>query len=285
MRFHQPSAETFIPDGLKISEALARVTHLGIGAHQDDLEFMAFHGILECFKQNSKCFGGVTCSDGSGSPRGGALSRLSDLEMKERRRLEQNQAAIVGRYGVMIQLAYPSDMIKNPNKTFLKNDLFSIIDRTRPEVVYTHNPADKHKTHIGGVIATIEAIRGLSRKTRPGRVIGCELWRDLDWMPDEEKILMDVSGGAKLAGELNSVFQTQIASGKRYDIATNGRRAANATFFDPNSMDAAREVIIGMDLTPLVQDETLNIVEFISVLIGRFHNRVKSDLLMSLGQT
>jgi LmbE family N-acetylglucosaminyl deacetylase len=54
------------------SEALARITHLGIGAHQDDLEFMAFHGILACFRmRDDRWFGGVTCTNGAGSSRTG----------------------------------------------------------------------------------------------------------------------------------------------------------------------------------------------------------------------
>ena len=31
-------AEFFIPDNLPIEEAIARTTHMGISAHQDDLE-------------------------------------------------------------------------------------------------------------------------------------------------------------------------------------------------------------------------------------------------------
>ena len=47
MKLHNPTAEIFIPDGLPVPAALKRITHLGIGAHQDDLEFMAFHGVLD----------------------------------------------------------------------------------------------------------------------------------------------------------------------------------------------------------------------------------------------
>ncbi|MEO6788927.1 MAG: PIG-L family deacetylase, partial [Chthoniobacteraceae bacterium] len=64
MKFHLPSADIFVPDGLPAADALARVTHLGIGAHQDDLEFMAFHGILQCFHSDTEWFGGVTCTNG-----------------------------------------------------------------------------------------------------------------------------------------------------------------------------------------------------------------------------
>src|SRR5438477_2097400 len=104
MKLHQPTAEIFIPDGTGPSEALKRITHLGIGAHQDDLEFMAFHGIIACYESNSEWFGGVTCTNGAGSARTGDFARFTDEEMCGIRREEQNEAARIGRYGVMIQL-------------------------------------------------------------------------------------------------------------------------------------------------------------------------------------
>ena len=75
--------------GNRPAEALARVTHLGIGAHQDDLEFMAFHGIKTCYHSDAEWFGGVTCTNGSGSSRTGAYGRFSDEEMMAVRREEQ----------------------------------------------------------------------------------------------------------------------------------------------------------------------------------------------------
>jgi hypothetical protein len=80
------AAEVFVPDGTAEDLALARITHLGIGAHQDDLEFMAFHGITECFGRDDRRFGGVTCTDGAGSARGGRYATLSDAEMATLRR-------------------------------------------------------------------------------------------------------------------------------------------------------------------------------------------------------
>jgi len=41
MKLHNSSAQIFIPDGTPVTRALQRITHLAIGAHQDDLEFMA----------------------------------------------------------------------------------------------------------------------------------------------------------------------------------------------------------------------------------------------------
>src|SRR5471032_1140519 len=101
MKFHLPSADIFIPDGLPAADALARISHLGIGAHQDDLEFMAFHGILECFASEKNWFGGVICTNGSSSARTGPYADFSDEQMMAVRRREQNAAAMIGRYGVM----------------------------------------------------------------------------------------------------------------------------------------------------------------------------------------
>ena len=284
MKFKIPTAQVFVPDGKPVAEALPRITHLGIGAHQDDLEFMAFHGILECFAKETRWFGGVTCTNGAGSSRTGAYEKYSDAQMMAVRRTEQNNAAIVGQYGVMIQLDYPSSAIKSATDPSLKNDLKEILAATRPEVVYTHNLADKHDTHIGVVIAALQAMRELPREQRPKRVIGCEVWRNLDWLNDPEKVLMDVGGRDNLAAALNGVFDSQIAGGKRYDLATLGRRAANATFFESHATDRSNQLIFGMDLTPLVADETTDIVAFAAGHIERFAADVKSKLNHRLGQ-
>ena len=48
MKFSKQGSCLFIPDGKPVDEAFSRVTHLAVGAHQDDIEFMAFHGALTC---------------------------------------------------------------------------------------------------------------------------------------------------------------------------------------------------------------------------------------------
>jgi LmbE family N-acetylglucosaminyl deacetylase len=284
MNLHLPTASLFIPDSLPETEALARITHLGIGAHQDDLEFMAFHGILECFARDDRWFGGVTCTDGAGSSRIGVYADFSDVQMKAIRRKEQDTAAVIGGYGAMFQLDHPSSAVKSATDLSLQQDISAILAATRPEVVYTHNPADKHDTHIGVTIATLLAIRAMPQEMRPRKIIGCEVWRNLDWMPDGEKILMDVSGRDNLAAALNGVFDSQIAGGKRYDLATLGRRSANATFFDSHSTDAATQLIFGMDLTPLIADDSLDISDFVCGAISRFRDDVRSKLNQRIGQ-
>jgi len=284
MQLRNPSADVFIPDGKAPPEALARITHLGVGAHQDDLEFMAFHGIQACYHSDTDWFGGVTCTNGAGSARAGSYEKFTDEEMIAVRRQEQRQAAIVGRHAAMIQLDYTSKILKDPADARLKDDLKDILAATRPRVVYTHNPADKHDTHVAVVVAVLQAIRELPREQRPQAMHGCEVWRDLDWLPDEEKVVHDVSGHENLAAALNGLFDSQIAGGKRYDLAVMGRRRANATFFDSHGVDQSDALSFAMDLTPLILDDTLDIVAYVSGFIDRFKADVTAKLRKQLEQ-
>lgn len=283
MKFNNPKTRVFIPDGKPADEALRRITHLGIGAHQDDLEFMAFHGILSCYHSDTEWFGGITCTNGAGSARIGPYAQFSDEQMRAVRLQEQETAATVGRYGAMIQLDYPSCAVKSSSDPSLKEDLKRILQATRPHVVYTHNLADKHDTHLGVVIAALEAIRELPADERPEAVYGCEIWRSLDWMPDEDKTVLDVSAHENLAAALNGVFDSQIAGGKRYDLATLGRRRANATFFESHATDRSQMVSFAMDLTPLVADPTRNIIDYVTALIQKLEIQVRSNLAKRLG--
>ena len=105
-------------------------------------------------------------------------------------------------------------------------------------------------------------------------VYGCEVWRDLDWLVDSEKTAMPISARPELARALNEVFATQIAGGKRYDLAVLGRRTANATFSNAHSTDQESAMQWAMDLTPLVQDDSLDPVAY---TVG-FIDRLKADV-------
>lgn len=283
MKLHNPGANVFIPDNIPVDEALNRVTHLGIGAHQDDLEIMAFHGILQCLHNARKWFGGVTCTDGRGSPRKGPYAEYTDDEIRLVRQREQNTAAVIGQYGVMLQLDYTSAAMKTPGNDDLKDDIKQILRAAHPSVIYTHNPADKHDTHVAVTVAVIRAIREIPRAERPQAVYGCEVWRNLDWMMDPDKVPLDVRGHESLAAALVGVFDSQIAGGKRYDLATIGRRQANARYFEPHAVDATDELWLAMDLTPLAHNDELGIVEYVGTFLQHFTDDVQSRLKHALG--
>lgn len=277
-----PLARIVAPDGLSGPDALRRTTHLGIGAHQDDLEFMAFHGILACYDRTDRWFGGVTITDGRGSSRAGKFKDWTDDEIAAERIREQEAAAVIGQYSFIAQLGFGSAAVRDARQTAVRDDLRRILEASRPEVVYLHNLADKHDTHVGCALRCLEALRQLPRADRPKQVYGCEVWRDLDWLVDSEKTPMPVSDRPELARALNEVFATQIAGGKRYDLAVLGRRTANATFSNAHATDQETAMQWAMDLTPLVQDDTLDPVAYATGFIDRLKADVTARLRKSL---
>ncbi len=283
MKLSQPHAHIFVPNGLPIEEAAASITHLGIGAHQDDLEIMAFHGIRECYGRSDRRFGGITCTDGAGSARVGVYADHSDDEMKLIRRHEQDEAAAVGDYAFMIQLGHPSSIVKSSTDRRLRDDLAAILELSNPRVVYTHNPADKHDTHIGVLVAALESLRALPPSRRPENLYGCEVWRGLDWMLDTDKVSLSVGGREHLFQALVGVFDSQIAGGKRYDLATMGRARANATYSESHHVDASDMVWFAMDLSPLLRNDRLDLVAFVDQHLQRFADDVRARLAKRLG--
>lgn len=278
MDFSQNNHDFHIPDGADHKVAMQRTTHLGIGAHQDDLEFMALHGILECFQHTDRWFGGITCTDGAGSSRTDAYADFSDEQMKAIRVEEQKTAAKIGQYSFMAQLGHPSHHVKNSNaRQSLTSDIATSLKAAQPKIVYTHNPFDKHPTHIGVLMATLEAIQSLPSNERPKQLFGCEVWRGLDWLPDSEKIVHNVSAHPNLATSLNGVFDSQITGGKRYDLAVEGRRLANATFFDSHSVDDADRVQYAIELSSLIDGST-SLNDFMRKKLSQLNNEIFGQL-------
>ena len=278
MKLTLDTAEVFVPDGKPVEAALARTTHMAVGAHQDDLEIMAFAGILECFQREDKWFTGVIATNGSGSARDDQYKDYTDEAMREVRMAEQKKAAVLGEYAAQALLDHPSASIKDGANTGPVDDLVALLSAAKPEIVYTHNLADKHDTHVGTTLKLVEAIRALPAPDRPKRLFGCEVWRDLDWMIDEDKVALDVSGHENLQAALLGVFDSQICGGKRYDLATMGRRKAHATYHASHGVDATTGLIFAMDLTPLVVDEAKTPLELAQEHMRRFQEEIEGRL-------
>lgn len=266
----RPHAAVYVPDGTDVDAALARTTHLGIGAHADDLELMAWEPIIHCVTNDNVWFTAVTVSDGRGSPRKGEFAAFSDEQMREARLEEQQAAARLGRYSTLLCLDYPSDEIRQRGNLALRDDLREVIKFCHPRFVYTHNPVDKHDTHTALAVAVIEALRQLAPEDRPERLYGCEVWRGLDWLVDEDKTNFDVTAGITVMEHVMSVFQSQIAGGKRYDLAAVGRKRANATYLSPHDVDHAGALEYALDMTELLEQPQLSIGDFVRRLIDRF---------------
>lgn len=278
LKLTRPDADLFVPDGSQEAFALERTTHLAVGAHQDDLEFMAAHGVIECFQNPTRWFTGVVVTNGGGSARDFEYRDYTDEQMMAVRRLEQRKAAYVGEYSAMLQLAHPSSAIKDAEQHAVVADLAVVLSATRPELVYTHNLADKHDTHVALALRLIAACQSLPADQRPSKIIGCEVWRDLDWLCDADKVAMPLDRHENLHAALMGVFDSQITGGKRYDLATAGRRRAHATYSESHGTDQHSGLSWGMDLTPLLSgaDPT--------ELVERYVERFRSEVVDRIGR-
>jgi hypothetical protein len=157
-------------------------------------------------------------------------------------------------------------------------DLKELLLAARPQILFTHNLADKHDTHVATALRVIEACRELRETQRPRRLLGGEVWRDLDWMTDADKVPLDVAERESLAAALLGVFDSQITGGKRYDLATLGRRRAHATYHQSHALDATTGLTFAMDMSPLLTDAAVEPAAFVRGFIERFGEEVQARL-------
>ncbi len=276
--FNNTNAEIYIPNGTDEKCAIARTTHMAISAHQDDIEIMAYDGIAKCFHSEDNRFFGVVVTNGAGSPRNGVYKNYTDGDMQKIRRQEQKLAATIGDYTGLALLDYSSKQTKDADDTCVIEDLKKLITEAKPDVIYTHNLADKHDTHVAVVINVIKALRELPKELHPREFYGCEVWRSLDWMLDEDKVTFDVDKYPNIASALVEVFDSQISGGKRYDLATMGRRLANATYAASHDTDDCKAISYAMNLLPLIESKDLNIMKYIQGYLDRLNNDIANRI-------
>jgi len=273
MKLFNSSAEIFAKTDAET--ALKRTTALSIGAHQDDLEIMSYGAIANCYGQADKHFTGVVVTDGDGSPRIGVYGTYTNDEMKKVRVVEQKNAAAIGDYSAVVLLSYKSGEVKDPTNQTLINEIKELILTCEPEILYTHNLADKHDTHVAVAMHVIRALREIPVEKRPKKIVSMEVWRSLDWLNDEDKYVEDTAKFPNIASALLGVFDSQVSGGKRYDLAALGRRVANATFFASHSVDEFESASFGLDITELVNSDAKP-VDFILKHIEKFKDEVKN---------
>ncbi len=274
MDFCKKNAKLIIPDQSDQGNALARTTHLCIGSHPDDIEIMAIQGIMDCYGTSDQWFSGVTLTNGGGSPRGGPYLDVTDEQMRGIRQKEQEKAALIGKYTAQIMLGYRDYEVKDGNQCCVVKDLIKILKKTKPGIVYTHNLADKHDTHVSACLKVIEAIRTLSPDDQPSIVLGCEVWRGLDWLTIEDKKVLDCTQKENIQAALLGVYDSQISGGKRYDLAVQGRYRSNATFHETVEVDTVSSMSFAMDMTPLIKEISLDPTTWMNEKISRFERDI-----------
>ncbi|MCL2164626.1 MAG: PIG-L family deacetylase [Oscillospiraceae bacterium] len=278
MKFHNPNAITYVPDDTAVADALQRTTSLCFAAHQDDIELMAYSAVAECFDSDEKWFGGVIVTNGAGALTEGVYEGYTTEQMIETRVREANQASSIGRYSFQIQLLYPSSEIKQAGSANVLEDMAAIIKACRAEKVFTHNLADKHPSHAAVALRTIEAIRRLPKDLRPRKLYGMAAWRDLDWVTDDLKVVFDASAHPNIAMALISLYDSQIAGSKRYDLAAEGRRRANSVLHSTHGLNVGEAVDFAIDMTALVEDDELSPKDYMISYVDALKREIASTI-------
>lgn len=261
-------------------EAKRHTTHLAIVAHQDDAEIIGYSGIHACFQKEDAWFSSITLTNGGGASRGGKYQAYNNRSLAAVRQQEQLKAALLGEYAFCSQWATDSAYLKTLKQEAI-SELVAELQHCRPETIYTHNPFDKHATHVSAMKAVIEAVKVI-RQSEPNyqpTLLGVEVWGGLDWLPESYLIELDCSPMPNLEQALIGLYDSQIDGNKSYDQAVIGRRVANATFSASHSSDTHRAVNFAIDLTPLISDPTQSLEVFAKPIIEKFTETKLHSLL------
>lgn len=262
--------------GMK-ADACQKTTHLAIGAHQDDVEIMAMSGILECFGISHNWFSSVTLSTGTGKNRKDIYRTLSDDELKDVRVEEQKKAAIIGNYAVSISMKYQTQEIRMLDSNALE-DIKSIILMMKPRIIFMHSPFDNYDTHVAACILTLKALQEVREEYIPERLLGCEVWGSLDWLPTKFKVYLPVQDRENIINACMGVYDSQIYGGKRYDLGVNSRLQSNAVFSLDSKYGYEKKVAFAINLKPLIWKDLNGVLDFIDVVIDSY----RKDVLFNL---
>jgi hypothetical protein len=141
-----------------------------------------------------------------------------------------------------------------------------------------HNPADRHATHVAVCLHAIEALRRLDRNHWPTKIFGVEVWRSLDWVSSDKRLILDVSDADDLQQRLLGSYKSQLEGGKRYDVAIRARNIANATFSSERAVDAVLQGSYALDLKPLIRDRDLTVSSYVTSLVEGMTTEIQSNL-------
>jgi len=203
--------------------------------------------------------------------------RDSDQNLVQVRVQEQIQASQTGNYNALVMLGHSSKRVRRPASQLPLNDLIQILELTHPHTIYTHNPADRHPTHVGAFQLALESIRHLNANEQPTQFYGAEFWGSLDWVDPHQRISFDCSQDQDLQDKLLRVFSSQNAA-KDYPQGLLGRRKANATLLNSHQADQHEAVVYALDLLPLLDNPDLQPGTYLAPLLDEFKSSVISRL-------
>lgn len=255
------------------------VKNIIIAAHKDDGEMIGIKAIDDSIKKNESLVM-IILTNGSGCPRVGYYESVSDEDMVEIRTSEQKRASEIGRYNTLYLLDHPSKVVQEKQKIVIDEIKDILLKYPEIENIYIHNPFDKHKTHIASCEVAVEAIKEVYQEgklKKLSKVLGVEVWRSLDWLPDKYKVTIDTTGAEFISQNIMAVFVSQN-SAKRYDEAISNRRLANATFNESHESNSCTSLMYAIDLMEPIQNVHKNLADLLTENLDLFEKELRKNL-------
>ena len=221
-------------------------------------------GILACFRPARQVVHWASWPPTAPAARATAYTRtITDEEMRAVRRTEQKKAAFVGEYAAAgVFLDYPSLRSRTPPSR--PGGGHKAADRRgRPEIVYTHNLATSTTRTSRWRCGRSPPSAGCRRKTAAASFTAARCGAVSTGWRTTTRWCSHSTSARTSPWRCVGVFDSQIAGGKRYDMATMGRRRANATYYESHAVDAGQSMNFAMDLTPLIQDDKLDANKYV----------------------
>lgn len=245
-------------------------------AHPDDAEFGCYALIRKCMKEGKRLLV-IVVTTGSKCPLAGSFADRAE-EMERIRAEEQFEAARIGNYSVLM-LGYESADLRGAGSDLVCGVLEQILSQCSAAEIWTHNPFDRHPTHLSVLRLLLAAIRRMNRSKRPTKLYGAELWGGLDHVPAEHIEEFDVSDDLGLRRALIEAFRSQNEA-KNYAAGVPGREAGHATFRASHSNNRMTACDLALNMAPLLEDDTLSLEDWTKQLLDKYV-RVTLSLLHS----
>lgn len=274
VEFHGlPDVRAWTPAGSNIQSALAKANSIAVVAHADDALIM--------LPDQATAVGGtsglieILVTDGAGSvlpPGCRTQSELVALREHEEIRVAQRAG-----FGGVIFLRASSATVRDTGERRVTQSIAAILACTHPEILVTHNPFDRHPTHLAVLARVLDAICRVPRRAWPLRLLGGEVWGGLDFLPAEIVQAHDISAQIETIGELMRLYETQNIN-QHYDLGAVGRYLSHATFHSSHARNEAVAMALTIDMTALLGRPASSLPDF----VVRWFDRARNDQLTRL---
>ena len=231
--------------------------NIGVFAHPDDAEISS--GLPMLGAKNGWLT--VIVTDGAMSVSHADLGEHSVKELVDIRWKEQCDAAVISKTPA-IHLSYPSAAVNGVMGLAKQAEVVSVLAswvNTMPNIksIYTHNPIDKHPTHLGILNVLAGALYSERFNPKIEEIYGMKVWGGVDALPEkqfklfsttDQEIIDKIEAMVKCYKSQNRILDRLLARGTVGGMIEKSVYATN-----PYDNKSPLGSLLGIDITELIK--------------------------------